>query len=960
MRCAHFLFALACLSSSVHAGELPFQHKIEVYREKDGDAIAFVLRLEQPFLAEEFEKSNYLRLHTLDRQAYLIYPKETKFHQKHAEFYGRLRGTDKAKVRLSYEVVTETLKGSGKVDLRQADLEISIPAKPGGPRNIFVEWANHQNRHFLHLLRHYPEESFFQYALMQSKDRYGVTPPAFEGAGVTAAELEASLYDAFTGSRAIQEALQRQAFQSGFAVGDQVIHVSELPPTRTDSPPYEKLLAEQAAKKKQPRPHDVARLVPRDQYFLHFRSLRAANELQDLITDWGTSILRLFTLHAVDYRFRENFEEQICLYREPLLGLFADGVASELAITGSDTFFLEGTDVTLIFRVKQPEIFRKKADEWLEKARKKHPALIERQFNYRGHQVEARYTEDRQVSSFVARHKDFVIYSNSHRGVREVLDAATGKSPSLFESLDYRYFTTLLPPASDANTAYVFASEGFFKRLTAAPAKISEKRRLLCFNNQVMLNNAALMYRMENGRSPGSLTDLYEGKFVDRGKALCPHGGVYSWDARQETCTCTAHNRLRYLTPNSELKVLKVSTGERDEYARYKKRFEDFWQAAIDPVAARITVGPKLKVELCVLPLSANSIYQGLRGFVKGKPIAVNPAGIAKSAVVSVTAVRGNKAIGEFLRSIPGIADALKEDPTLTDLNWLGHQLAVHYCDGDQILELDPARLRELSFFGFKVPAMQQAWIGAGLIATQVPTYFTIDVEDVDKAARLLDMLARKIQLKKEMLLTLPATFDAYRLPDYKKHAHYVVNLQVHVFKMRLHVALVGKQLVATTKADILKEAIDAADNPPAAGTVPAQLMLRVNVRALKRLQENFQLSWSEKSRLACHRNTMSIHNLIKLYDAPIQDVPKLAQAIYGVRYFCPDNGSYVYDAKRDQVLCNVHGNRLDSRQLLQLSPKSSFAQFIEHLDEIRAGLRFGDEALFATLEIDRRVRQEK
>jgi hypothetical protein len=187
-----------------------------------------------------------------------------------------------------------------------------------------------------------------------------------------------------------------------------------------------------------------------------------------------------------------------------------------------------------------------------------------------------------------------------------------------------------------------------------------------------------------------------------------------------------------------------------------------------------------------------------------------------------------------------------------------------------------------------------------------------------------------------------------------------VVNLQVHVFKMRLHVALVGKQLVATTKADILKEAIDAADNPPAAGTAPAQMMLRVNVRALKRLQENFQLSWSEKSRLACHRNTMSIHNLIKLYDAPIQDVPKLAQAIYGVRYFCPDNGSYVYDAKRDQVLCNVHGNRLDSRQLLQLSPKSSFAQFIEHLDEIRAGLRFGDEALFATLEIDRRVRQEK
>ena len=43
------------------------------------------------FLADEFEKSNYLRLKSSDDRAYLIYPKETRFHQKHAEFFGRLR-----------------------------------------------------------------------------------------------------------------------------------------------------------------------------------------------------------------------------------------------------------------------------------------------------------------------------------------------------------------------------------------------------------------------------------------------------------------------------------------------------------------------------------------------------------------------------------------------------------------------------------------------------------------------------------------------------------------------------------------------------------------------------------------------------------------------------------------------------------------------------------------------------
>src|SRR4051812_46361104 len=90
------LLSTLALAVGVQAEPLPFQHKIEVYRDKDSVVVVFALRLEQPFLAEEFEKSNYLRLTALDRNAYLIYPRETRFHQKHAEFYGRLRGKGKA------------------------------------------------------------------------------------------------------------------------------------------------------------------------------------------------------------------------------------------------------------------------------------------------------------------------------------------------------------------------------------------------------------------------------------------------------------------------------------------------------------------------------------------------------------------------------------------------------------------------------------------------------------------------------------------------------------------------------------------------------------------------------------------------------------------------------------------------------------------------------------------------
>jgi len=72
------ILSIAASGAAASAQELPFHHKFEVYREKDSDVVSFVLRLEQPFLAEEFEKSSYLRLHAQDRNAYLIYPKETR------------------------------------------------------------------------------------------------------------------------------------------------------------------------------------------------------------------------------------------------------------------------------------------------------------------------------------------------------------------------------------------------------------------------------------------------------------------------------------------------------------------------------------------------------------------------------------------------------------------------------------------------------------------------------------------------------------------------------------------------------------------------------------------------------------------------------------------------------------------------------------------------------------------
>lgn len=948
-------------ASAVADDALPFQQKVEVFRDEEGDVRAFRLRLEQPFLAEEFEKSNYLRLQSPDERAYLIYPKETKFHQKHAEFFGRLRGEGTVTLKLAYEIVSENPDGSRHIEVRRGDVEVTIPAEPVGPKSIFTAWAREQNLYFAQLLRYYPDETFFQYCLLQSKARYGVEPPPISKPPRDRTELETDMYRMFTGSLALQEALQRETLSGGGDVGDLNTHISSVTPPNLRSLPYEDLLEEKREQSIEPKVHPITALVPEDQYFLHFNTIQSLDELLDLCDHWGDNVLRMFTVRAQDNRVRAKLEDQLCVRWDPLKQLFADKVVGELAVTGADTFLLQGTDLTVILRLEQAEVFNRTTAGWLDEVRKEHKGVVDREFNYRGHKVVAHYTNDRVVSSFVVQHGDYVVYSNSHRAIRRVIDVVEGLSPSLHDALDYRYVTTIMPPLDAANSGYFFGSEAFIKRLTGPAFKISQKRRLQCFNNLVMLNNASLFFRLENGRSPESLSELIKGNFVDREKIVCSHGGGYAFDAENDMCTCSLHNRLKYLTPNVELSVLNVSSEEAAQYDRYKKRYKEFWQTMFDPIAVRITVGPRLVLEACVLPMANGSMVDDLRSMVEKSPRPIPTDRFASSAVASFVTVSGRERIADMLRSVPGVTEVLHANPTLTDMSWIGDQVGVHLCDGETILQIDPVRLRplEVPLVG-KAELPLQGLAAALVMAMSMPVYVTIDIENRASASRMLEQLSQQIFLRSDSMFDMETTLDAYRLPDYKEHAIYVFSFQVYALKVRLHVALAGDQLVAATKPDVLKEVIDASTSTEPNRPVEAHALLRFSRVALNHLVDDLELYWSEKSRVACHRNLISIYNLCKLYNTPIDRVSHLAEAKYGVRYFCPDHGDYSFDTDRNQVLCSVHGNREQSRQNPRPDRDSSFSQFIESFEEIIATIRFEDDAMIATVQIVRGSRSSR
>src|SRR5262249_23651195 len=136
---------------------------------------------------------------------------------------------------------------------------------------------------------------------------------------------------------------------------------------------------------------------------------------------------------------------------------------------------------------------------------------------------------------------------------------------------------------------------------------------------------------------------------------------------------------------------------ESSQYDRYRSEFEQSWQGWSGPLAARITNGPKVKIETYSPPFANGSEYQALRKSFSEKPVSLDPARYAASAVWSCAASPGRKSIADFLKQMPGVRAALDADPTLADLAWLGDRAALHLCDATGGIELDPTVLRALN-----------------------------------------------------------------------------------------------------------------------------------------------------------------------------------------------------------------------------------------------------------------------
>ncbi len=130
--------------------------------------------------------------------------------------------------------------------------------------------------------------------------------------------------------------------------------VTTLTGPQVKSHPWQKMLAG-----RRPEISPLARCVPDDFYFAEFRSLNKLLEAMETSDLWSTHLFNQAVQEARTHRVGERLKGQFAVQTSDLLRPFYDQVVHEVAVTGSDLYLREGSDTTLLFRLKQPELFRR-------------------------------------------------------------------------------------------------------------------------------------------------------------------------------------------------------------------------------------------------------------------------------------------------------------------------------------------------------------------------------------------------------------------------------------------------------------------------------------------------------------------------------------------------------------------------------------------------------------------------
>lgn len=316
------------------------------------------------------------------------------------------------------------------------------------------------------------------------------------------ADDDLDVYALISGGLAIRETIQLDRLRP-YRPQNCTVDPATLAAPEIKSHPWHEML-----KTRGWRAFELSKCAPHDFYYLHFNNMKNALDFFDYADEAGGALFKRFAPVSVDYNLKEKLLTQLALRVTPEARNFYDSVIEEMAIVGSDPFVLEGSDVTVIYRLKKPLVFAATIASYRFSFQKTCGAHDE-EVVIGGVKGRRLHSPDGRVNSYLFVLSDgTALISNSPRAVETILKTANGDRQSLNAALDFRYMRSIFKADDRSEDAFFYLSDAFIRRLVAPELRIRESRRMAEAVRIAALERYAILYRHMSGKIPADVDEL--------------------------------------------------------------------------------------------------------------------------------------------------------------------------------------------------------------------------------------------------------------------------------------------------------------------------------------------------------------------------------------------------------------------------------------------------------------------
>lgn len=668
---------------------------------------------------------------------------------------------------------------------------------------------------------------------------------------------------------------------------------------------------------KTPTLDPLARWIPADQHALFVPSLQAAGTLLTLGGRWGgLPVIALAAETSGDQGVIARYERQLGLARADLAKLAGGGPpVRSLALTGSDPYFADGTDLALLFETDQAEALL----GWF---RERIAALPDAGAIDGTLAGEIRWfgkrSDQGRVRVYAAALEDVVVVTNSLPQLIRIAEAARGATPTLADAPEYRFFRDCYARGEADESALLVLTDATIRRWCGPRWRIGQSRRLRAAAALTETQAAALDAVVRQTGRPGTLTPPESA--VELGDLTWGPAGVGS----------SVYGTLEFLTPIAELPLDTATAAEAEAYGRWRDGYQTNWRGVFDPIAVRIgQQADTLKADLTVMPLIVGTAYREFIEVVGTARITQGAGDPHPEALVQAVLALDPKS--QLLRRGDQAFRQMTQAPARVGLSWIGPTLSLAF-DEDPFWA-DLAGASDLNRF------LTREW-------PRLPVGVHIDARDPVTMALFLGGVRAFAQQ------SAPGTLTWTTVP--RGETSYVrvaaaPGAAPTPTPLSLYYATTPRGLMLTLSEPMVQRFLDRQTAPPpeAAGTewLGESLAVRARREGLERIGRLGRSSLRERLRAQAWQNLAILNEWHRLY--PDRDPVAVHEAAWGMRLVCPGGGQYVWNDRWHTMESTAHGHPGDPK------PGPELPDVLQGLSAARFGLTFGDGGLRGRVELE-------